>query len=326
MSDIRRRERAGARKTTTRVSHKADAWMTHHRQSAADSLARLLAQPVRAGLTMLMLGIALALPALLYIALANVGQLSDQWSGSHQMSAYVKPGARETAVTPLAETWRQRGDVASVQVVSPDQGLQEFAQATGLGALVTGISPNPLPWTLLVTPSEDAITSDQLPQLRDALAADPLVEEVRLDVGWVQRLQQIMLLGQRVALGLAALLSLGMLLAIGNTLRLAIENRREEILVVKLVGGTDAFVRRPFLYMGLWFGLGGGLVALLLVLVGVFAIDGPVAALAAAYESQFSLQGLGFSGALVLIASASLVGWLGAWMAVGRHLRDIQPQ
>ncbi|AFU99730.1 permease-like cell division protein FtsX [Simiduia agarivorans] len=326
MSETRRRERIGARKTTTRVTHKADAWAAHHRQSAVDSLNRLLGQPVRAGLTMLMLGIALALPALLYIALANVGQLSDQWSGSHQMSAYLKPGAREAAVTPLAESWRQRADVAAVQVVSPDQGLQEFAQATGLGALVTGISPNPLPWTLLVTPAEIVIKDGRLASLRADLAQETLVEEVRLDFGWVQRLQQIMLLGQRVALGLASLLALGMLLAIGNTLRLAIENRRDEILVVKLVGGTDAFVRRPFLYMGLWYGLGGGLVALLLVLVGVMLIDGPVAALAAAYESQFRLQGLGFSGVLVLVSVALLVGWLGAWLAVGRHLRDIQPQ
>ena len=320
-----RNERVGARKTQTRVSHVADAWFAHHKHSAQDSLQRLLAQPVRTALTLLMLGIALALPALLHVALSNLGQLSGAWSGSHQLSAYIKPGAREAAVMPLAERWRALPGVARVEVISPDDGLLAFADNTGLGALVTGIEPNPLPWALVVTPADTTQAPAALDTLRAALADDPLVEEVRMDLGWIERLRQLMALGERVALGLAALLGLGMLLAIGNTLRLAIESRREEILVVKLVGGTDAFVRRPFLYMGLWYGLGGGLAALVLVALGVVLIGAPVAGLAASYESQFSLQGLQLVDSLLLLAGAGLIGWLGAGLAVGRHLREIQP-
>lgn len=326
MADATRRARSGARKTQTRVSHRLGAWWAHHRQTARESLNRLLAEPVRNGLTMLMLAIALALPALLLVALNNIGQLSGQWSQSHQMTAYLMPGARDQAVQGLVERWQKLPSVAQVKPISPQQGLTEFADSTGLGALVTDLSPNPLPWAIVVTPEATLATSEALAQLKRQLSSDTLVQEVRLDFAWVERLRQLMVLGQRIALGLALLLALGMLLAIGNTLRLAIENRRDEILVVKLVGGTDAFVRRPFLYMGLWYGLGGGLLALVLTQVGLLLVSTPVAALASAYNSQFSLQGLGFSASILLLLAAMLVGWAGAWLAVGRHLRDIQPR
>ena len=316
--------RAGARVRTTGTGDRANAWRQHHASSARDSLIRLLATPIRSTLTVLMLGIALALPALLYLALANVGQLSGHWVHSHQMSAYLKPGVQPQAVTGLVAKWQARAEIARVDPVSPEQGLQEFAQQTGLSGLLGGLSNNPLPWVILVQPSNT--DADALTALQATLAADPLVDEVRIDMAWLERLQQVMALGQRFALGLGVLLGLGMLLAIGNTLRLAIENRRDEILVVKLVGGTDAFVRRPFLYTGLWYGLGGGLWAWLLTQLGLWLVDEPVVQLANSYQSEFQLSGLGFGESLILLLTALMIGWLGAWLAVGRHLRDITPQ
>lgn len=313
----------GARSRQTGVARRADAWLAHHRFSARDALARLLYEPLRNAITLAMLGVALALPALLYVALSNLGQLSGSWSGAQQISLYLQPGAREAAVQPLVQQLQQRPDLAAVTPVSPDQGLAEFAAATGLTGLTADLHQNPLPWVLIVTPVASDLAS--LQPLRDELAALPLVEDARLDLAWLERLARLMALGQRLALGLGSLLGLGMLLAIGNTLRLAIEARREEIRVIKLVGGTDAFVRRPFLYTGVWYGLGGGLVALLLVWLGLWAVSGPVTQLVTSYQSDFALQGLGPVGSLSLLCTALIIGWAGAWLAVGRHLRDIQP-
>jgi len=148
---------------------------------------------------------------------------------------------------------------------------------------------------------------------------------VQLDLIWVKRLFQFMELGQRLVWALAALLGLAVLLIIGNTIRLAIENRRDEIRVVKLVGGTDAFVRRPFLYTGIWFGLGGGIIAWILLNIGLFWLSGPVEQLINLYGSEFSLKGLSFSDSLLLILDGVILGWLGAWLAVARHLSSIEP-
>jgi cell division transport system permease protein len=142
---------------------------------------------------------------------------------------------------------------------------------------------------------------------------------------WVKRLYQFMELGQRLVWALATLLGLAVLLIIGNTIRLSIESRRDEILVVKLVGGTDAFVRRPFLYTGIWFGLGGGIIAWLLLSMGLYWLSGPVETLISLYGSDFVLQGLSLSDSLMLIFDGVILGWLGAWLAVSRHLTKIKP-
>ncbi|BFM13724.1 permease-like cell division protein FtsX [Simiduia litorea] len=318
--------KAGARVSKTKISDKADAWLQHHKLTAIDSLMRLLREPVKSCLTVLMLGISLALPALLYVALANVSQLSGQWASSNQLSIYLQPGATETAAQSLAKKLELAPEVAQVSVISPNQGLSEFAVQSGMGNLLDDLTDNPLPWVLLVQPHKAVLDAETLQQLRASWAADPVVSDVRIDMAWLERLNHVMQLGQRFALGLGLLLGIGMLLAIGNTLRLAIENRREEILVIKLVGGTDGFVRRPFLYTGLWYGLGGGVCALVLVVIGLVSVATPVANLAQSYSSQFSLQGLGVANGLILLTMALLIGLLGAWLAVGRHLRDIRPQ
>lgn len=318
--------KAGARIAKTRVADKADAWFLHHKTTAQDSLKRLLKEPVKSFLTVLMLGIALALPALLYVALANINQLSGQWSNGNQLSIYLQAGATEAAAESLAKTLRARVDIETVTLVSPAQGLAEFASQSGMGSLVTDLSDNPLPWALLVQPSDSLMQPAQLAALQASWLENPIVSDVRIDMAWLERLNQVMHLGQRFALGLGLLLGIGMLLAIGNTLRLAIENRREEILVIKLVGGTDAFVRRPFLYTGLWYGLGGGVCAWILVVIGLWSVSAPVAHLAQSYSSQFTLEGLGALNGLIMLMLALSIGLLGAWLAVARHLRDIRPQ
>ena len=305
---------------------KLDAYVAHHSTSAIDSLMRLLETPVQSLMTWLVIAIAVALPAALYIAFANIQQLGENWEGSSQISVFLRPEATDAKAEEMRAKLAARADIAKVVYVSPAQGLAEFKAQSGLGEVVDSLDKNPLPGTLLVTPRLQNTSDAAITSLEQVLIADPAVADVRLDLQWVKRLQQFMMLGKKMVFGLGGLLALGVLLVIGNTIRLAIESRREEILVVKLVGGTDAYVARPFLYTGLWYGIGGGLLALLVLGIGFFWISATVDQLAALYQSNFHLQGLGMFGSMQLVLLAGLTGLLGAWIAVARHLYHIQPR
>jgi cell division transport system permease protein len=316
----------GAVQSKVRMADKFDAYFAHHSTSAIDSLMRLLETPFQSLMTWLVIAIAVAIPAALYIGFANLQQLGESWAGSTQISVFLKPETTDARAEEMRAKLALRADIAKVVYVSPTQGLAEFKAQSGLGEVVDSLEKNPLPGTLLVTPrlqdgSDEAVTS-----LEQSLLADPAVADVRLDMQWVKRLQQLMMLGKKVVFGLGGLLALGVLLVIGNTIRLAIENRRDEILVVKLVGGTDAYVARPFLYTGLWYGIGGGLLALVVVGIGFLWVSTTVDQLAALYQSNFRLQGLGVFGSMQLVLLAGLTGLLGAWIAVVRHLIQIQPR
>lgn len=314
----------GASQSRTRWRDRLDAWWGHHSTTAVASLARLLRTPWQSLLTWLVVAIAVALPASLYLVLDNIQGLGARWQDSGQMSVFM---ARESGPEPVAQLREQlegRSAVARVEHVPPEAALAEFREHSGLGRVLEGLDRNPLPHVLLVSPSSDDPAS--IDALRQWLVERPGVDEVRVDMAWVERLRQMMALGQRAVLALAVLLALGVLLAVGNTIRLAIENRRDEILVVKLVGGTDAFVRRPFLYTGLWYGVGGGVLALVLLGLGLWWLSGPVARLADLYQSEFRLQGLTLTESLQLVLLSGGLGLAGAWLAVARHLIQIQPR
>lgn len=315
----------GASSHHTALGDRWQAYVLHHRHSAKDSLQRLLARPLQSLLTWLVLAVALALPAILLVSMNNLQSLGQRWDGAPKMSVFINPRAQQAAIENLQRRIRQREGVQDVQYISPQQALVDFESQSNLGSALRSLETNPLPPAILITPVTGA-SAEILAELGANLDAMPVVDEVVFDQIWVQRLHEILRLGEVISLSLGALLALGVVLVIGNTVRLAIESRREEIVIIKLVGGTNAFVRRPFLYAGLWYGGGGGLLALLLLVLGLHWVASPVAALAALYGSDFTLQGLGFSGGLLLVALASLIGWLGAWLAVGRHLGEIEPQ
>ncbi len=317
------RVKVGASQRRTGLSDRFDAYLSHHIYSASSSLQRLLASPLQSLLTWLVVAIAIALPAFFFVALGNVEDLGQRWQGKPQLSVYLQSRARTEAITALQKRVESRPDVQTVTFISAQQALQEFETSSGLGSALQTLDENPLPPVFIVQPANYA--PEALQALRLALAKEAIVSSVQLDMDWVLRLNQMLQIAERLVLALGLLLGFGVLLVIGNTIRLAIENRRAEIVVVKLVGGTDGFVRRPFLYTGLWYGLGGGLLALLLLLLALFWLSGPVAGMATLYGSAYSLQGLGFGGTLVLLFGAGLLGLLGAWLAVGRHLNAIEP-
>lgn len=317
--------RSGASQSKAKLSDRFRAYRSHHRRMAVESLRRLIATPLQSFLTCLVVAIALALPALLYLALVQFQSLGASWQAQPHISVFLKMTVSDTQALELAERLRGYPEVEAVDYVSPEQGLQEFQQYSGLGTVLDTLDENPLPGVLVVRPADATAEPAQLEVLRDRLAQEALADEVRLDMDWVRRLHQMMVIGERVVLAMAALLSLGVLLVIGNTIGLAIESRRDEIVVVKLVGGTDAFVRRPFLYTGFWYGFGGGLFAWLLLLGGINWLAGPVSRLAELYQSGFRLQGLGLTESLVILLGSGVLGLLGAALAVGKHLHAIEP-
>lgn len=319
------RREQGASQSRTSLGDRFSSYRAHHQIVASESFKRLLKTPVPSLITWLVIGIALALPTGLFVTLANVESVSSGWDGAAQISLFVNKVVSEQDSRKLAKELEQRSDIAEVEFISRSQALAEFQSLSGYGDVLEDLDRNPLPAVIVVKPVEEDISAAATERLFEELKALPQIEQAVLDLEWVQRLYSMMALGKRMTLALALLLSLGVLLVIGNTIRLAIESRRDEIVIVKLVGATNAFVRRPFLYTGLWYGLGGGLVSWLIITISLIGLSGPVAELAGLYQSEYKLQGLGFTDTLLLWLASAFLGLGGAWLAVSRHLGQIEP-
>lgn len=296
----------------------------NHQQVAVDSLDRLFASLGSSLMTWAMIAIAIALPLGLLLFLQNLQQFGNDLDEAAQVSVFMDLGTPAERLAALQAELAQRADIISVNLITAEAALQEFQQESGFGDILEGLDDNPLPAVLIITPLSQQLTEIQT--LIDALQSYVGVDTVLFDLAWLQRLSQILSLAQRLTLMLGILLGLGVALVVGNTIRLAIENRRAEIVVVKLVGGTDAYVARPFLYTGLWYGVGGGLIASVLVWIAQFMLQGPVARLSGLYEGQFELIGLGINGFFLVLLGSALLGWFGAWLSVLRHLRAIEPR
>ena len=316
--------REGASHSRTGLADRYRSWLQHHRLSAADSLFRVLDKPLSSLMTWLVIGIALALPVGLSVALDNARAVSSQLDSTARLSLFLDDGIAAPAAAALAESLEQRDDVAAVVFLSREDALAEFSQLSGFADVLDSLEDNPLPHVVLVEPV--AVDEQAVAALQEQLLALPEVAQVVLDMAWLQRLNRLMELSRRLVQALGLLLLAGVVLILGNTIRLAIENRREEIVITKLVGGSNAFVRRPFLYTGLWFGVGGGVVAAVLIALALWFVDGPVSALAASYGSDFRLGGLGIMNSLNLVLFGGLLGLAGAWLAVSRHLGGIEPR
>lgn len=316
--------RRGARKPQRRASGGSRAWARHHRAMMGDSALRLIKRPLSTLLTMLAIAIALILPAGLWLALDSARLLDAELDESATLTVYFDADVGESGAMDLAAELGAQSGVAGTRLVTAAEGLAEFQQTLGVDDALSQLVANPLPASVVVTPDDtDPAAVQSLSQQLQALDG---VDEVRLDLAWLDRLQQLAALGQRVALGLGLLFGLGVLLVVGNTVRLAVESRRQEIEVVTLIGATHAFVRRPFLYSGAWYGLGGGALALVILTLGGNWLASPVAALAESYGAHFALPALGVTNLAFLLLFSTLLGWLGAWLAVGRHLAEIKPR
>ncbi len=308
------------------VANLLRAYLLRHVQTLVGSLGRLARQPFASFMTAAVIGIALALPLCLELILQNVATVTSGWTDAFEISVYLDKTVSGERAQSIQKELAGRGDVATVRLVTPAQALAEFRANSGFGAALDALADNPLPTTLIVTPSVAASTTEGTTALKTAIDAIAGVADAQLDSDWVQRLVAILALLHRIVLLTAALLAAGVLLIIGNTIRLDIVNRRSEIEVMKLVGATDRFARRPFLWTGFWYGLGGGLIAIGLVTLAELAIGGPTARLAALYGSSFHISGLAPQTVGGAVVCAAVLGWVGAWITASQHIRAIQPR
>lgn len=300
-------------------------YLARHVQMALNSLGRLYRAPLASLMTAAVIGIALALPSGLYLLTGNLQRLSTQWDGGASLSLFLRHDVTVSQAGELAKRLQDWPEVAKLELISPEQALKEFRELSGFGDTLEALDENPLPTVLSIRLADGATDTATAAALVQRLQALPEVDLAQLDLQWVERFNAIVAVVERSIWVLASLLGLAVLLVTGNTIRLEIQNRREEIEITKLIGATAAFIRRPFLYSGIWYGLCGALLAALLVELAFLQLDAPVRELAGLYQSSFRLQALSFSGSLALLLSGSLLGLLGAWLAVGRHLSAIEP-
>ena len=299
-------------------------WLARHAQVLVYTLGRLYRSPLSTLLSVMVIGIALALPAGLHVLVTNTRTISGSLEGAARISVFLERGTSANQRDALADVLQRREDIASISVISAEQALAEFRELSGFGDAVNALEENPLPAVLVVSPA-DTVSDSDASRLVTELEALPETDVVQLDTQWLKRLNAILEIINRGVIVIAAMFALAVIIVVGNTIRLDIQNRRDEIIITKLIGGTNAFIRRPFLYTGFWYGMAGGVMAWLLTGIALLVMEQPVARLSGLYGSNFTLQGLGLQGALAVLLAGALLGWLGSLVAVSRHLGEIEP-
>lgn len=273
----------------------------------------------------LVIAVTLALPAAINLVIKNARAVSGSWDNALDFAVYLKQDLSINDAEGLGRLIAQRADVDAVEIITSDEALAEFKQQSGFGEALDQLPENPLPHTLVVRPGAGN-TSASMILLHEEIGNLPETDYVQADTDWVQRFHAILdIVRQAIAIG-AGLLGIAIVVIIGNTIRLDIENRREEIEVTKLIGASNAFVRRPFLWTGFWYGLFGGLLALALVRYGLFLLEGPVARLAGLYQSNIVISSLGIEESAAIVGIGVFLGLFGSWFTTARHMRRIEPR
>ena len=301
------------------------AWFEQHARAALNTLGGLRLRLASSLMTTAVIGIALALPAGFLLLVDNLEAATANREGSPQASAFLQATLSVDQQRDIAAQIEALEGIIDVEHITPDAALAEFQRASGMQETLALLEGNPLP-PVVVAQLRSGLSGADADALINALNAIEAVDEVRVDRVWLERLDALMQLANRGSGLIALLLGLTVVLVVGNTIRLDIENRRSEIEITKLIGGTDAFVRRPFLYTGMWYGLLGGSLAAILLMLSVLLLTGPSSHLASLYGSAFQPMGPGISGTLTLLGSGVALGLLGAGVAVGRHLAAIEPR
>ncbi|MEN8177982.1 MAG: permease-like cell division protein FtsX [Pseudomonadota bacterium] len=308
-----------------RVGFRPHIWLQRHAQVALSSLGRLVHLPFSTLMTSAVIGIALALPMGLHVLLNNLQHVTGGWETGASISLFLKQEISDQRSSELVDTLKSHQRIESIELISKASALKEFRRLSGFGEALQALNSNPLPALLVIQPKTAFSSPESAQLLVNELEMLPEADIVQLDLQWVRRLQAITQIAQRGVLVLASLLGLAVLLIIGNTIRLEIQNRHAEIEITKLIGATNAFIRRPFLYTGFWYGLFGGAIAWLMVVFSIGLISGPVSNLASLYQSAFDLSSLDPGTVFMLLGGSAGLGLCGSWLAVGRHLSAIQP-
>ncbi len=324
---------AAERKSEGKFNLGLRAWGTRHVYSFFSSIGSMMRSPLGTIMTVAVLGIALALPLGLWVALKNLQQVNPATEDISSISVFLNAGVSSTEVDKLAADVRAWPEVEKLVALSPDEALADFRKNSGFAAAVDALSDNPLPWVFEIQlhaseadiELQEDTAAQQIEKLLTQIESYPNVDFAQYDLKWLERLQAIMGLAATIGRILAILFGFAVIFVVGNTIRLDIQNRREEIEVMSLVGATEAFIRRPFLYTGFWYGLLGGLVAISLIGVALSLISAPLQRLLLSYQSQFELLTPGINGSLLVLLGGGILGLLGAALAVRRHLHHLNP-
>lgn len=300
-------------------------WFMRNLQVFFSSLGHLWQRPLGSLMSILVIAIAMALPTGLYVVVDNLQRLSQGWEGAASATLFLVQDTSDREVQDLLARLEKEPAIGRLHHLDPAQALAEFQQYSGLGEAVAQLQENPLPHVVLVQTADPHISPEAFSELLDGIRSYPQVETATADLQWMRRFQAIIRLLQRGAWLLSLLLSVAVVLVIGNTIRLEIQNRQQEIRIIKLVGGSNAFIRRPFLYEGFWYGLLGSTAALLLVAASWLLLREPANRLSQLYGSGFSLEGMAPLAALLVVGLGCLLGVAGAWIAVHQQLGEIEP-
>lgn len=314
------------RDTSAKQSGGISTWFMRHLQALLSSLGRLTRAPLSTLMTVAVLSIALAFPTGLKILLDNTQRLSGSLDSSANISIFLKQDIKDSTFEKLTDKLMLNEGIAAVQLITPDEALEEFSKNSGFAEALNTLDSNPLPAVMVITPTATHSTPEGAEDLVEELRQMSEVDIAQLDLQWLQRFNAITEIAARGVLLLASLLALAVLLIIGNTIRLEIQSQKEEIEITKLIGGTNAFIRRPLLYTGFWYGLFGGVLAWILVSVNMWLLTEPVKKLSGLYHSSFTLTSIDMYSLLILISSSALLGLIGSWIAVARHLHAIEPE
>jgi len=297
--------------------------LANHRRTLTDSLRDLASEPLQSLMTVLVIAIALALPGALYLAVENLERLGGDVEASTQITVFVDLEATQYAISELESKLQTLAGVRRISFISREESLEEFQELSGFGSALEAMEDSPLPPVFSVQP--DSVEFERAGEIAAQIEKFENVDLVKVDMQWLERLRSMLEIGQKLITALGVTLGLGVLLAVASTIRLAIQSRTDEIIVIRLVGGTDSYIRRPFLYTGLIIGFTGALIAVLFLYASVTWLNVSIEELANLYESRFSLQNLSFRGLLGVIGIGSALGLLGAWFAVEKHLQSVEP-
>lgn len=318
------RPAAAANSLQNKPSSRFKHYLVEHRNTASTSLEQLWRRPFSSLMTIMVIGLSLALPLILTVLLENGQTLLGGWHNQSQISLFLRLETSDSDAEQLAQNLKARKDIKTVRAISKQQSLQDYETLTQSQVATDLLEGNPLPAVIIVeAKSNDAAVLEKLHQELQAL---PAVEFVQVDLQWIKRLQAMLEIGQYLAQTLTVMLALVLLFVVMNTLKLLIENRRAEIEITLLVGGSPTYIRRPFLYLGFWYGLLGALLAISAVEVLVAGLQVPVTSLANLYQSQFSLHSMSLPLFFEVLALSCMLGMVGAWLEVSLHLYRARPR
>ncbi|MGJ0483901.1 MAG: permease-like cell division protein FtsX [Methylomicrobium sp.] len=305
---------------------KLHAYRDLHAHALFSSLGRLVDKPFTTALTIGVLAISIALAACFYLLVANLEQLTGTIESSNQISLFLKDTVTESEARKLVEKIKKNPEIAGIKLIGKEQALAEFKANSGLDTALDALEGNPLPVVLEVLPAATQSNTEALKKLQRALQQYPEVDEAQMDMQWLERMQSIIQLAEQATKSISILLGLGVLFITGNTIRLELHNRREEVVIAKLVGATNRFIQRPFLYGGFWIGFLSGVAAWFIVTLIMLLLWRSVENLSLLYEGSFHLRFLSYSESLDLILLSSSLGVIGSWGVLVYQLRQLRPE